>query len=518
MNHKRNLKIEKKFLNYPVKDGNDKCWVSLYEEGKLFREFEIELAGENEDFWVFTDVSDYYGKTIEIEVSETNEEGLINRIIQTDEIKDSEIPYKEKYRPQLHFTSRRGWLNDPNGLHYFDGNYHMFYQHNPYGCKWGNMHWGHSISNDLIHWCEKDDALVPDEMGAMFSGSAVTDGNRQILFYTADTGSIRLSKEKRTVQCMAISEDKGITFRKHENNPVIGHVISHNRDPKVVWHKEINEWIMALYLDENFYALFSSKNLFDWEMFRIYSMEGCAECPDIFELPVNDDINNSKWVFYGANSTYFITDSIDKNFKKAQNEKKNQMTDTTYAAQTFYGEPNGRIIQVSWGRFEFPGMPFNMFLTLPCKLSLRTYNDEIFLCCYPVEEIEKLYKRRYEYIKLNVENEFVFDIGKEELFDITFECENKDFVLEIKGEKIKYECEKKQIFFKDKIVDVKIIDKTFNMRVIVDNTIVEVFINAGLYYFVEGTLFENNCGKIKVIGNLSINKLIINELDSIWKF
>ena len=232
--------------------------------------FDIEWAESEPDFWVFTEVSAFKGERVTIEIekadkknpadqehSPTGDLEILEAFIHSDTIEGDENLYREKHRPQFHFTSRRGWINDPNGLVYYKGTYHLFYQHNPYGRKWGNMHWGHADSKNLVEWQEFSDVFYPDELGSMFSGSAVVDWENTlglekgldetlICFYTA-AGEYVEPKVPFT-QCMAFSNDGGQTWQKYEDNPILPHIASSTRDPKVIWDPESQQWIMALYI------------------------------------------------------------------------------------------------------------------------------------------------------------------------------------------------------------------------------------------------------------------------------
>ena len=264
----REITLEKRYLNLPVKHGGPKRQMSVAIEGQPPRNFDMELADAEPDLWAFMDIAPFQGKKATLKVNKLpeNSSGL-KAIDQSDEIKNSETLYREKLRPQFHFSPRRGWNNDPNGLVYYKGEYHLFFQHNPYGWDWGNMHWGHAVSPDLIHWKELPVALYPDEHGTMFSGSAVVDWNNTAGFQTGAEKvlvCIFTAAGSPFTQGIAYSNDRGRTWTKYANNPVLPHIIGDNRDPKVIWYAPEEKWVMALFLDKSDFALFSSKDLKKW--------------------------------------------------------------------------------------------------------------------------------------------------------------------------------------------------------------------------------------------------------------
>ena len=189
LNVTRSLEVEKSYLNFPVKTGGPMRRVSVLVNGETVHAFDIELADGQPDWWAFLDATPFQGKTVKISVDKMPENSTgLSSVDQTEGVKSQNL-YQESLRPQFHFTSRGGWLNDPNGLVFYQGEYHMFYQHNPYGWNWGNMHWGHAVSADLIHWKELPVALYPDEHGTMFSGSAIVDWNNTAGFQTGRRAS-----------------------------------------------------------------------------------------------------------------------------------------------------------------------------------------------------------------------------------------------------------------------------------------------------------------------------------------
>lgn len=246
------VKVSKRYLNLPISQRVDRATMDIKVDGKSERSFAIRLAPDTADYWAFCDLSQWIGKTIQINYEGDN--AGMGKIYQSDEIADGKNLYKEANRPQFHFTTRRGWINDPNGLIYYEGEYHLFYQHNPYEREWGNMHWGHAVSKDLIFWKELPIALYPDSLGTMFSGSTVIDyGNTSgfgtknepamVAAYTADGN-------RRQTQCIAYSTDHGRSWSKYPGNPVIDSKEKWNstdtRDPKVFWYDKGKHWVLVL--------------------------------------------------------------------------------------------------------------------------------------------------------------------------------------------------------------------------------------------------------------------------------
>ncbi len=387
------VKVTGSYLNLPVSQKAERKKMSFETGGKHDRDFVIRLS-DTPEYWVFCDVRAYKGKTIRIRY-EGDPAGL-SRIYQSDEPAGSAQFYKESNRPQLHFTSRVGWLNDPNGLVYYDGEYHLFYQHNPYEREWENMHWGHAVSKDLVHWQELPVALYPDQHGTAFSGSAVIDydntsglGSREnpamIAIYTAD------SPDKQ-VQCLAYSLDKGRSWKTYDRNPVIDSKARWNtkdtRDPKVFWHEPIKKWVMVLH-ERDGHSIYHSLNLKDWT-FESH-ITGFWECPELFELPVDGDSRRKMWVMYGASGTYMLGDFDGKKFTPVSGKHQNS-NGAIYAAQTFTNIPasDGRRIQIGWDRIDNPGMPFKSQMSLPTELFLKTTSNGVRLFSKPVKEVDLL--------------------------------------------------------------------------------------------------------------------------------
>ena len=340
--------------------------------------------------------------------------------------------YLEKYRPQFHYTPEAHWVNDPNGMVYFEGEYHLFYQYHPYSKQWGPMHWGHAISSDMVHWEEYPIALYPDEFGTMYSGSCVVDVNNTSGFFNDAPGqtgivAIYTSAGLRQQQSIAYSLDKGRTWIKYNNGePVIKTADDPTgdegfRDPKVFWHEESNQWMMAIAGGP--LRFYSSHNLIDWTYESGYmhdqTIEGKlvrnihSECPDFFQLPVQGG-SGSKWVLLSSGKNYIIGD-----FKKV-NGKWHFLPDSgnridmnfgcdNYAAQTYSDTPDGRRIMVNWmTEFAYTGDlanitdPYNGAFTMAYELNLKNTTDGIRIYQTPIEEYKSLRKTPYVFENVTV--------------------------------------------------------------------------------------------------------------------
>jgi sucrose-6-phosphate hydrolase SacC (GH32 family) len=527
---KKSILVEKRYLNLPVKNGAQTSTITISQNSNKTREFEIELAQDNPDFYVFCDLTEFIGQEIEINNGTAQ---VFDVIEQSNVIKDSQDLYQEKLRPQFHFTSKRGWINDPNGLVYFDGEYHLFYQHNPYGIGWGNMHWGHAVSTDLLHWQELGDALYPDEMGTMYSGSGVVDINNTtgfqtcskpplVVIYTAAGGNSKWSKDKPYSQCLAYSNDKGRTWTKYENNPVLEQVCFGNRDPKVFWHEPTQKWIMVLFIDneDNDFAIFTSTDLKSWKETDIVKIKDDRECPDLFELPVNDDPDNKKWVYWGANGKYLIGTFDGEKFVAESESLDSHHGNHSYAAQTWSDIPkeDGRRIQITWATFDIPQMPFNKYMTFPVELTLKNTDEGIRVFTYPIKEIENLHSKKHVYENVVVNDIILKDIDSE-LLDINTEIElsSADSIdININGTIITYDVKEQKLICLDKAAPMKPQDGKISLRILVDSTSIEIYANNGRVFMPMGVIGEDEGLKLSSTGDAKISILEVNELNSIW--
>jgi fructan beta-fructosidase len=528
-NATREITLEKRYLNLPIKNGRPARKMRVLVEGEPAREFDIELADAEPDWWAFMDIAPFKGRKAVLTVDKLPEASAgLNDVDQSDEIKDSGSPYHEKLRPQFHFSARRGWLNDPNGLVFYRGQYHLFFQHNPYGWAWGNMHWGHAVSPDLIHWKELPAALYPDEHGTMFSGSAVVDWNNTAGFQTGTEKvivCIFTAAGDPFTQGIAYSNDRGRTWTKYANNPVLPHIIGGNRDPKVIWYAPGKKWIMALYLDGSDYALFSSQDLKKWERMSGISIPGTSECPEFFEIPVNGDRRNTRWVFYGGNGRYLVGGFDGRTFTPESGPITLEDGDCWYASQTFTDIPaqDGRRILIPWGRMDMPGMPFNQMMGVPVELTLRTTDEGLRLLANPVKEHASLWTASHTIRPQPLSpGENPLAAVKGELIDLAAELIPGDAAevgFKLRGVTVSYDAKKQELSCEGNKAALRPVNGMIRLRLLVDRTSIDIFGNDGRLYMPVGVIVPRENRSLEVYargGSARINVLEVHELTSAW--
>ena len=340
----------------------------------------------------------------------------------------------EKFRPVYHHTPLYGWMNDANGLVYKDGEYHLYFQYNPYGSKWGNMHWGHSVSKDLMHWEHLEPAIARDTLGHIFSGSSIVDqenvagyGAGNILaFYTS------ASDKNGQIQCLAFSKDNGRTFTKYEKNPILcpADGLRDFRDPKVFRYEPEDKWVMIVSADKEM-RFYDSKNLKDWNYMSSfgegYGAQPCQfECPDMVELPVDGDLNRKKWAlivnvnpgcYFGGSATQYFTGNFDgTKFSCDSQPNVTKWLDwgKDHYATVCFSNTGERTIAVPWmSNWQYcnivPTKQFRSANALPRELSLYTQDGEIYLSAVPVPEIKTLRKEKKEIPAFTVANDYHID-------------------------------------------------------------------------------------------------------------
>jgi len=446
--------------------------------------------------------------------------------------------YNELHRPQFHFTARENWINDPNGLVYQNGVWHLFFQHNIEASTWGKMWWGHAVSDDLVHWRQVEHALYPDELGTMFSGSAVIDHDNtagfgagaMLLFYTA-AGS-NAEPARPFCQCLAVSVDGGKEFTKFEDNPIVDWIEADNRDPKVVWHEASRRWIMALYVADDRYCLLSSPDSRKWTRFQDITLDGDCECPDFFSL--SDESGKERWVFMGAKGRYcvgsfdgtrFTAETQIMNFDQGRN---------SYAAQTWSNAPDGRRIQISWmAGGLYPEMPFNQQLSIPVELSLVGSGEDVSISRWPVKELEALRKKTISFERQTICNgEPLAPETDAQLFDVSFTVhkqEAKSLYLVIRGHAVLFDWSSNRLSIESSGFNKIVGDRSYvqlpetpnlAVRLLIDKTSIEIFINGGpisaSFCFLPNG-YINPVELTTYSGEQIIEDFELHELESSWK-
>ncbi|WP_309122171.1 glycoside hydrolase family 32 protein [Paenibacillus sp.] len=384
--------------------------------------------------------------------------------------------YDEAYRPQFHFSPAAHWMNDPNGMVYYEGEYHLFYQHHPKGTTWGPMHWGHAVSRDLVHWEHLPVALEPDEHGFIFSGSAVVDWNDSTGFFSGKPGLVAIfthadtypgSERPRQRQSIAYSLDKGRTWMKYEGNPVCAdEAITDFRDPKVFWDRRHGQWVMVLASGDHV-RFYVSKNLLQWTFSSAFgssegSHDGVWECPDLFELPVDGDPERTKWVLIvsigdhpdlpeGSRTQYFIGDFDGRTFTNDAAPEAVLWLDhgrDNYAGVTWsdVAAEDGRRLFIGWmSNWKYanftPTVSWRSAATLPRELTLREEPEGVRLTQQPAKELEllRLHSRRWRDVRVEpganllsgargdqLEIEAEFELGDAEQFGIKLRASSRE--------------------------------------------------------------------------------------------
>lgn len=518
------LDVTEDYLLLPIQDDAPEgkiCVVKDNEQkGTLMN---VRLARERVDSYVPFALSAYKGQHISIEIQGVPETALCWKELKLSGSFD--MANKESFRPVYHHTPAYGWMNDPNGMFYKDGVYHLYFQYNPYGSVWGNMHWGHSTSTDLMHWKFEGCAIVPDAWGAIFSGSCVVDHENTagfgkeavVAFYTSAKstpwGDIQM-------QSMAYSLDNGKTFTKYEGNPILTSSEKDFRDPKVFWYAPGKHWVMILAVGQHM-EIYSSVNLKEWKKESEFgAMQGAHggvwECPDLVEIPV-EGTREKKWVLicnlnpggpFGGSAAQYFVGSFDG--KKFVNESPTQTKwmdwgKDNYATVTWNNAPDGRCIALGWmSNWQYannvPTRQYRSANTLARDLTLYREGQELYLKSTPSVEVKKARGKKVSIpsFKVSEKHEMVnlFE-EKQGAYEVEIVIQNAGAskiafcLLNDKGEKVSmyYDLNRKQFvmdrsesgtvdFSKDFLavtVAPANVDKELTLRLFVDRSSIEAF-------------------------------------------
>jgi len=543
---RRKIKVNCRYLWLPIQPGAQSHWMNLKMEGTIVRQFSVELIADPPEHWVFTDIDEFQGREITIECTLPEGNKALDNIRQSDERPHRKTVYREKLRPQYHFSSQIGRLNDPNGLVHYDGEYHLFYQHNPLGAIPGNKSWGHAISRDLLHWQEMDTALHPDALGLIFSGSTVVDhantagfaepGSQDspiIAIYTSfgsglESCALPWADGQPATQSIAVSLDRGRSFTKYSGNPVLQEVCKGNRDPKVFWHESSQHWIMVLHLDTRTarFGIFSSPNLKEWKQESDLVLPETLECPDLFQLSVDRNPADVRWIFWVARGRYLLGQFDGKRFQPTAGPFETRYDASEFAGHTFSNIPGDRIVQMAWIRSKkYPNMSFDQQMTVPRELTLRTTEEDVRLFIEPVEELASL--RGKMDLRQNVKLAGVLPMpwidGKS--FDLETEIDlgsARRVGLHLFGGTIEYEVEKGQLIVMGKTAPLQPIKNRITLRILVDRISCEVFANKGIVQMAEciypKTVWQEDLCSVHAIGGeATIVFLKTWPMRSVWQ-
>tara|TARA_R110000765_G_scaffold366904_1_gene457087 strand:- start:1535 stop:3187 length:1653 start_codon:yes stop_codon:yes gene_type:complete len=493
----------------------------------------------------------------------------------TTELEPSDY-YTESYRPQFHFTPEEKWMNDPNGLVYSNGKYHLFYQYYPDSTVWGPMHWGHAISKDLLEWEHKPIALFPDKHGLIFSGSAVIDkentsgfGTKEkpamvAIFTYHDMEGEQSGKKNFQTQGIAYSLDDGDSWTKYEGNPVIGNDgIKDFRDPKVFWNAKEQNWTMLLVAGDHL-QIWNSPDLKEWKKVSEFGKEkgahgGVWECPDLFPLKI-EGTDEEKWVLLisinpgapngGSGTQYFIGDFDGTTFTTDQTESRwIDLGRDNYAGVTYNDAPNNDRIFIGWmSNWDYardtPTEKWRSAMTVPRKLTLRKIEGEVFLVNYPLDNMKgivdetfsdsqfELSKNQKEMIPLKYGNqsEIRFTVKNPEmtLYFSNEAGDNLDIVIDRKNKMLTFNRGKSgKVDFSEKFagglqkMDMSNLpEEPVEVKILLDHSSMELFINGG-QYVMTNQIFPNEFYTALTLENNSNDELIINdfserEMKRIW--
>ena len=420
-----------KYLLLPIEENAAESQIRLDTGDTTATDMDVRLAQKQVDYFVPFELP-AGAKTATVRINCIAKNALCWEEIKLSNTFDTSNT--DKFRPVYHHTPLYGWMNDANGLVYKDGEYHLYYQYNPYASVWGNMHWGHSVSKDLMHWEHRAPAIARDTLGHIFSGSSVVDKDNTagygagtiVAFYTS------ASDKNGQIQCMAYSKDNGNTYVKYEKNPVLVPFdgLKDFRDPKVFWYAPEEKWVMIVSADKEM-RFYTSKNLKDWTYLSAWG-EGYGvqprqfECPDMIQLSVGGDKNRMKWVmlvnvnpgcYFGGSATqYFVGDFDGTNFTCGSPKETVKWLDwgKDHYATVCFSNTGDRVIGVPWmSNWQYanivPTKQYRSANALPRELGLYEQDGELYVSAAPVGEVQALRKETKDIPAFTVDTAYHID-------------------------------------------------------------------------------------------------------------
>jgi fructan beta-fructosidase len=562
---KRRLRIDHKFVLFPINNEASSRRVRVVKDGRVMRSFTAPL-GLPAHWWAHLDVSAWQGKTLTLSLesedspptwegkiagrgaSETDNVELVAAVRTSPEIWSPETLYKEPLRPAFHFTARRGWNNDPNGLLYHAGQYHLFFQHNPYGLRWGNAHWGHAVSADLVHWKELPIALYPrGEDDFPYSGSAVVDhDNTSAWGKDGVPPMVSAFTSTGRGECIAFSLDDGASWTEFEGNPIVKRqaqtgeshsqdISNRQRDPRLLWHPPTKQWVMAVYSQRSGadgIAFYTSADFKSWRE-RSWT-EGYFECPDLFPLPVDGDANRMKWILTSAPGYYSIGEFDGARFTpetprlpapaaESLNTPGKWDGPVFCAAQTFSNHPQGHRVQIAWGLVAAGDSPFTQLMSVPTMLSLRTTVEGVRLCREPVDALRSLRTRTYDFPAGPLTTSALLADLKGDAWDIesvisvgSMAC---PVAIHIGSDEYVYRPSSQMLIGPKMAMSIPLNGERLRFRILVDRTTVEIFGDHGQAY---GMFLRSKPGGLVPLelrtlwGAVRLETLSVHSLRSAW--
>lgn len=524
----RELVLTNRLLNLPVQNSASMRRVTLTVGGLPVRDFNIRLStGGAPDWWAFVDVSAFSNQTATLSVSSaaSAKDGFY-AILHTNGLVDATNLYQETLRPQLHFSTRRGWLNDANGMVYHNGKYHLYYQHDPF--DWGGAgqkYWGHAVSADMVNWMELQEGLYSRAYGdQVYSGSAIVD--------TANTGGFKTGTNDVIVaaftstargECIDYSNDGGLTFTEITNNPVVVH---NGRDPHLVWYAPSNYWVMAVYdaSSGDGVSFYSSPNLRQWT-YRS-KINGYFECPDIFQLPVDGNTNNLMWLLCDASSGYQLGQFDGISFIPSTSKLPGNSGAGFYASQTFTRMPPGdtRLVRIGWAIIPTPGMPFNQMMYFPTELSLQTTANGVRLYSTPIAELTNNVVTAYAWTNLSLSagsNPLSGIRGT--LFDVKAQFSvgtAQSITFAFQSVTVTYDAGTQQISCNGRTNPLAPVNGSVQLELIVDRDTLEIFGNNGQLYMPMPVSNPDSTSLLSLTcagGTATFSSVVASKLKSAWK-
>ncbi len=456
---------DKKYLLLPVEESQENDHISVIKDNNLVQYLNVRLAVNKADYYVPLDVQRFGKGNVVLDIS-VNRGDVANsasksstsdfaawKLVKTSDKFDT--TNREKFRPEFHHTPVYGWMNDPNGMFYKDGVWHLYFQYNPYGSQWENMSWGHSTSTDLIHWKFEGEAIVPDALGTIFSGSSVVDVNNTAGFGPGAIIAYYTSAGKAQKQSMAVSTDNGMTFKKYEDNPVLVSNISDFRDPNMFWYDEGKKWILIV-SEKQHMKIFSSSNLRDWTFESDFGEgygchDGVWECPDLIKT------KSGKWILvcninpggpFGGSATQYFTGSFDGHKFICDSEpavtKWMDWGKDHYATVTFSNAPDGRHVALPWmSNWQYanqvPTKQYRSADGIPRDLDYFEYKDTGYVSVKPSPEVLEAFSRKAQKtltpacridVQMHGKTVIVLSNHKGERVVMTYNASNETFTMD----------------------------------------------------------------------------------------